>query len=85
MYMFLVIPVWLSFCFLSNLLVEIDIISHLLAWETLMESWNYKGRVSGLTYKLISALIYGPSSILAVCQHAVQEKMFFPPLNLLGM
>lgn len=50
-----------------------------------MEIWNCKGRVSGLTYQFISALIYGPSSILALCQHAVQEKMFFPLLILLGM
>lgn len=38
-----------------------------------------------LHIKLIFALISGSSRTLALCQHAVREKMFFSPLVILGM
>lgn len=84
MYIFL-IRLIRFFCLLNHLLVEFDITSSLLPCRQLWKSGGTKVGSQVLHIKLTSALSSGPSSILALCQHGVQENMFFSPLILLGM
>lgn len=57
--------------------------SSLLPWRQSWKSGAMKVGSQVLYIKLISALSSGTSSILALCQHGVQENMFFPPPILL--
>lgn len=75
----------MAFCFLNHLLAEFDMMSSLLTWRHSWKSGAMKVGSQVSHIKLISARTSGPSSILALWQHAVQEKLFFPPLILLEM
>lgn len=75
----------MAFCLLINLLVEFDMMSSLLTWRQLWKSGATKVESQVLHMKIISALISDCSNILVLCQHVVQENMFFSPLILLGM
>jgi len=70
----------MAFCFSNHLLVEFDVISGLLTWRHSWISGAMKAGSRVLHIKLIS----GPCSVLALCQHAVQENMFFPSSNSFG-
>lgn len=76
---------FMALCLLNHLLVGFDMMSSLLTWRHSWKSGAMKVGSQVLPNRVISALISVPSSILALCQHAVQENMFFHPLILLGM